>query len=197
VHVDLALDLTPADRGRVQAPKPDRLPSAVWAHAEVAPRELVIAARERGDLLTAVGFGSVAALVRDADIAWGSDASVNAPPVPDITHGWSLGARAEAHYRRLFVTGPEWGGRFFGEGLGRITPGAPADLVMVDYRASTEFSARTLSEHLWAGLLRAPVSSVMVAGEIVMDNGVLVTLDEREVARRARECARRVWSRLG
>jgi hypothetical protein len=36
----------------------------------------------------------------------------------------------------------------------------------------------------------------MVAGEPVVDNGVLVTADEREVTRRARECATRVWGRI-
>jgi hypothetical protein len=197
VHVDLALDLTPAERGRVRTVKREGIPTAVWAHAEIAPRELVQAARERGDLLSAVGFGAVAALVREAEVGWGSDTSVNAPPLPDISHGWALGARADSHYRRLFVNGPRWAGRFFGKELGTIAPGAPADLVLVDYRPATEFSARTLPEHLWAGLLRAPVGSVMVGGEIVMDNGVLVTLDEREIAARAQECAKRVWEQLG
>ncbi len=37
----------------------------------------------------------------------------------------------------------------------------------------------------------------MVAGNVVMDNGALVGLDEREVAARARECAARVWKRIG
>jgi hypothetical protein len=36
----------------------------------------------------------------------------------------------------------------------------------------------------------------MVAGEPVVDNGVLLTADEREVAARARECAARVWGRI-
>jgi hypothetical protein len=36
----------------------------------------------------------------------------------------------------------------------------------------------------------------MVAGEPVVDNGVLITADEREVASRARECAARVWARI-
>ncbi len=197
VHVDLALDLTPAERSGARSFKRAGIPPAVWAHAEIAPRELITAARERGDLLSAVGFGSVAALVREAEVGWGSDSSVNAPPLPDITHGWTLGARADSHYRRLFVNGPQWAGRFFGEELGRIAPGAPADLVLVDYRPATEFSARTLPEHVWAGLLRAPVGSVMVAGEIVMDNGVLVTLEDREIAARAQECAKRVWERMG
>ncbi len=196
MHVDLALDLTPAERSGRLGSTGESMPTALWAHAEVAPRGLVSAARERGDLLSAVGFGSVAALVREAEVGWGSDASVNAPPLPDILHGWALGARSDAHYHRLFVNGPRWASRFFGVGLGTITPGAPADLILVDYRPSTEFTARTLPEHIWAGLLRAPVSSVLVAGEIVMDNGILVTVDEREVAARARESAKRVWFRL-
>jgi hypothetical protein len=147
--------------------------------------------------LSATGSGSTAALVRDAEVAWGSDASVNAPPLGDTAGGWATGGRAQLHYRRLFVNGPRWAATHFGAGLGTIAPGAPADLLLVDYRPATEFSSRTLVDHLWSGLLRAPISGVMVAGEPVMDNGVLLTVDEREVAERARECAARVWARIG
>jgi hypothetical protein len=169
---------------------------ALWAHAESAPRGLLNTARDRGDVLTAVGLGSTAALVREVDLAWGSDAGVNAPPIPEVPQGWTP-THLDAHYQRLFVSGAQWAARHFGHGLGEIVPGAPADLLLVDYRPSTEFSARTLFEHLWSGLLRAPVSGVMVAGEVIMDNGVIVSVDEREVAERARECAKRVWERLG
>jgi hypothetical protein len=54
-----------------------------------------------------------------------------------------------------------------------------------------------VQHHLWTGLLRSGVSGVMVAGRVVMDNGVLTTVDEREVSIRARECAARLWRRLG
>ena len=37
----------------------------------------------------------------------------------------------------------------------------------------------------------------MVGGDVVLDNGTLVNVDEREVAARAKECAKRVWDRLG
>jgi len=197
VHVDLALDLTPAERWNAKGPWREGSPPALWAHAESAPRGLLASAQERGDTLSAVGAGSVAALVRDAEVAWGSDASVNAPPLPDVASGLGLGARSELHYRRLFVNGPRWAAHSFGEGIGEVAPGAPADLVLLDYRPATEFSAKTLLDHLWSGLLRAPVSGVMVSGNVVMDNGVVVTVDEREVAERAREAAKRVWGRLG
>jgi len=194
VHVDLALDLTPAERWSPSEALPETALPALWAHAERAPRGLIGAVRERGDALCATGTGSVAALVRESEVAWGSDDGANAPPVPD---GAYLPAMADAHYRRLFVTGARWASGHFGEELGQIRPGAPADFILLDYRPATEFSARTLGAHLWSGLLRAPVAGVVVAGNVVMDNGVLVSTDEREVATRARECARRVWERLG
>jgi cytosine/adenosine deaminase-related metal-dependent hydrolase len=117
--------------------------------------------------------------------------------LPDVTQGWTLENAAELHYQRLFVHGAGWAARHFSSGLGEIASGSPADLLLVDYRPSTEFSSDTLFEHLWSGLLRAPISGVMVAGDVIMDNGVLVTVDEREVSARARECAERVWGRLG
>ena len=194
VHVDLALDLTPAERWTKADALPGTTLPALWAHAECAPRGLLGAVRERGDSLSASGVGSVAALMRETEVAWGTDDGVNAPPIPD---GTFVPGMAQAHYQRLFVTGSRWAADHFGEELGVIAPGAPADLILVDYRAATEFSTRTLGQHLWTGLMRAPVSGVMVAGTVLLDNGALVTADDREVAARAKECARRVWERAG
>ena len=150
--------------------------------------------RDRGDSLCATGCGAATALARETDVAWGSDDGANAPPVPD---GTLVPGMADAHYRRLFLAGARWASDHFGEELGRIHPGAPADLILMDYQPATELSTRTLAAHLWSGLLRSPVSGVMVAGSVVMDNGVFVNLDESRVAARARECATRVWERLG
>ena len=196
VHVDLDLDLTPAERWRARGWRQPALPT-LWAHAESAPRGLLGEVRERGDALSAMGAGAVAALVREAEVAWGTDAGVNAPPLPDPLLGLGFGTPAEAHYQRLFVNGARWAERHFGEGLGVVAVGSPADLILLDYQPATEFSGRTFLDHLWSGMLRAPVSGAMVGGEVVLDNGTLVNVDEREVAARAKECAKRVWDRLG
>src|SRR5262249_27451416 len=55
VHMDLALDLTPAERWRAPHAWPRGPLPALWAHAEAAPRDLLAAARERGDALSAIG----------------------------------------------------------------------------------------------------------------------------------------------
>lgn len=197
VHVDLGIDSTPAERWRGDGPWPPGTPAALWAHADRAPRGLVAAAHDRGDALSATGAGSLTALARETALAWGSDAGLNAPPLPEAAPAWS-GDRelAELHYRRVFVSGSRWASRRFGERLGVIEPGAPADLVLVDYRPATGLDTEVLAAHLTAGLLRAPVCGVMVAGSIVLDQGALVTLDENEIAARARDCARRVRARL-
>jgi imidazolonepropionase-like amidohydrolase len=194
VHVDLALDLTPAERWTNAAALPATVLPALWAHAECAPRGLLGAVRERGDSLCATGVGAASALVRESEVAWGSDDGVNAPPLPE---GVIRNGAAEAHYRRLFTAGARWASEHFGEQLGQVRPGAPADVILLDYRPATELSTRTLDAHLWSGLLRAPVAGVMVAGTVIVDNGVVVSVDEGQVAARARECATRVWSRLG
>lgn len=166
---------------------------ALWAHAERAPASLIGLACDRGDTLSAIAEPpAAAALLTGA--AWGSDDGVNAPPAPD-RRATSI-ASQRTFYEHLMVHGPRFAERYFGDAIGRIEPGAPADLVLIDYRPATALSPRTLPAHLAAGLLRAPVTGAMVAGEVVMEDGRLVGVDEAEVAARARECARRVWSRI-
>src|SRR5437773_2599631 len=138
------------------------------------------------------GARGAVALMRETNLAWGSDDGANAPPLLERAPSPTM---AQAHYRRLFVHGARWAADHFGEELGVLAPGAPADLVMLDYRPATEFSSRTFLQHLSTGLLRSSVSGVMVAGHVVMDNGVMVSVDEREVAARARQCASRLWKR--
>ena len=207
VHIDLALDSTPGERWDVPRRWPESTPPALWAHADRAPRALVGVLHDRGDAFSAVGVATHSALAREVALGWGSGAGIHAPPVLDSgtliddqverRRGSDPGtAPATVHYHRLFVHGAQWAAAHFGEELGTIRAGAPADLILVDYRPATEFSSRTLTAHLASGLLRAPVAGVMVAGAIVLDNGVLVTEDETRIVGHARACADRVWSRL-
>jgi putative selenium metabolism protein SsnA len=85
---------------------------------------------------------------------------------------------------------------FFGLPLGRLDAGAPADLVVLDYRPPTPLSAENLAGHLLFGLDRSHVRSTMVAGRFVLRDRRVTTVDEAAVLARARGVAGRLWERM-
>jgi putative selenium metabolism protein SsnA len=88
-------------------------------------------------------------------------------------------------------------GSAFGERrLGRVEPGAPADLVVCDYASPAPVDSRTFPGHWVYGLGSRCVRDVMVAGEWVVLDRRLVRADQEELAARAREEAQRLWERL-
>jgi cytosine/adenosine deaminase-related metal-dependent hydrolase len=98
--------------------------------------------------------------------------------------------------RAAFAGNADLASRVFGAELGRIKPGARADLVVLDYRAPTPIAEDNLPEQLFWGALRAPVHSVIVNGRLLYHNGEFKDLDEERIRARAREAARKLRERL-
>ncbi len=126
--------------------------------------------------------------------------------------GGDMFEEARAAYLRLREDGldvaPDWplhrladgarlAGVLFDEPLlGTLVPGAPADLVVLDYDAPTPLSADTLAGHWIFGLGSRFVRDVMVAGEWVVLDRRPVRVDGPEVADAARRQATQLWRRL-
>jgi len=126
--------------------------------------------------------------------------------------GGDMFAESEAGFWRAQedggVGGPQWAlermaesarfaGRVFWEPLfGKIEPGAPADLVVLEYDPPTPLSADNLAGHWVYGLSSRMVRDVMVAGEWAVRDRSLVKADSREIAATAALQAERLWSRL-
>jgi putative selenium metabolism protein SsnA len=85
---------------------------------------------------------------------------------------------------------------FFGAPLGTLVPGAPADLVVLDYRPPTPLASENLAGHLLFGLDRSHVRSTMVAGRFVWRDRQVKTVDEAAVFARARAAATALWKRM-
>ena len=68
----------------------------------------------------------------------------------------------------MLVGGQRLADAFFGLPLGRLDAGAPADLVVLDYRPPTPLTEENLAGHLLFGLDRSHVRSTMVAGRLVL-----------------------------
>ncbi|MDD2923351.1 MAG: amidohydrolase family protein, partial [Anaerolineales bacterium] len=79
--------------------------------------------------------------------------------------------------------------------IGQITPGAFADLIFVDYHPFTPLTSGNLPWHIIFGVQQSMVTTTIVAGKILMKDRELLTLDEAEIAARAREIAPRIWKR--
>jgi cytosine/adenosine deaminase-related metal-dependent hydrolase len=97
---------------------------------------------------------------------------------------------------RMLAEGHRLAGSFFGLPLGRLNGGAPADLVVLDYRAPTPLTADNLAGHLLFGLDRSHVRSTMVAGRFVLRDRRIVHVDEEAVFAGARRAADALWERM-
>jgi cytosine/adenosine deaminase-related metal-dependent hydrolase len=79
--------------------------------------------------------------------------------------------------------------------IGKICPGACADLIFVDYHPYTPLNIDNLPWHILFGFHESMVTATMVAGKFLMKNRQLLTLDEAEISAKARELATKVWKR--
>jgi cytosine/adenosine deaminase-related metal-dependent hydrolase len=80
--------------------------------------------------------------------------------------------------------------------LGRLCPGAAADLVLLDYHPTTPLSAGNLPWHLLFGVEASAITTTICAGQVLMRDRKLLTLDEKRITARSRELAAALWKRL-
>lgn len=79
--------------------------------------------------------------------------------------------------------------------IGRLIPGAFADIIFVDYHPNTPMTAGNLPWHIIFGMQQSMVTATIVAGKVLMKDRQLLTLDEEEIGAKAREIAPKVWGR--
>jgi putative selenium metabolism protein SsnA len=88
-------------------------------------------------------------------------------------------------------------GRAFGEpAFGTLEPGAPADVLVLDYASPAPLDAGSAPGHWLFGLGSRHVRDVVVDGELVVADRRLVLADQDRIAADAAEVARGLWSRL-
>jgi cytosine/adenosine deaminase-related metal-dependent hydrolase len=83
-----------------------------------------------------------------------------------------------------------------GAPVGKLAPGALADIILVDYPGPTEISAENLGLHLLSLPDSGRVDTVIVHGRVVMRRGAIRTLDAERIVARSRELAAALWRRL-
>ena len=110
--------------------------------------------------------------------------------VSKLHAGDSAGATASELVHAVTVAGAEALGR---SDLGRIAPGARADLVVIDMaRPHLQPVSDPLRTLVW-NASGADVSAVMVDGRLLVENGRYLLGDEGEIVRRGARAAGRLW----
>ena len=80
--------------------------------------------------------------------------------------------------------------------LAQIAPGASADLVFLDYHPTTPLTPGNLPWHILFGVEASTITATVCAGQVLMRDRQLLTLDEEEITARSRELAAKTWERL-
>jgi putative selenium metabolism protein SsnA len=80
--------------------------------------------------------------------------------------------------------------------MGRLDPGAPADLVVLEYRPPTPVTPDNLAGHFVFGMGSTHVRDVMVGGQWLVRERSHTQIDEVELAAECRAAAPRLWDRM-
>jgi len=167
--------------------------------ALVRDRGAQVAHNARSNMNNAIGrarvdaFGPRVALGTDGI---GSDMFEESRTAFFRLHEDGVAAGADWALARL-AEGARLAGRIFGEpALGTLEPGAPADLVVLDYAAPAPLDAGSFAGHWIFGLSSRWARDVMVAGDWAVLDRRLARVDQQELVERARLQAARLWARL-
>jgi len=85
---------------------------------------------------------------------------------------------------------------FWPRPLGELSPGASADIILLDYHPYTPLTPGNLPWQIIFGVDGSHVTTTIVGGKVLMRDRQLLTLDEEAVAAKAREIAPDVWARF-
>lgn len=87
-------------------------------------------------------------------------------------------------------------GIFFPKKVGELTPGAYADIILLDYHPFTWLTDGNYPWHILFGIDGSSVTHTICAGQLLMKDRELLTLDEAAIAANARTLSEKVWDKV-
>jgi putative selenium metabolism protein SsnA len=174
----------------------------------LAERDVIVVHNPRSNMNNAVGlFDMNGFLGRGVLTGLGTDGlganmlaeAFTAGLLQKHAHADPLTGGFDALNALLFANNPTIAKRLLGIEVGRLTPGAPADVILLEYEPPTPLHADDVLGHLLFGTAvhALRVSDSFVAGRPILRDGQFVDLDETAIYAHAREQAASLWKRLG
>lgn len=84
----------------------------------------------------------------------------------------------------------------FNRPLGKLIPGAYADVIIVNYDPPTPVNSENIFGHILFGFSGRMVDTTIINGRVVMQERQMVDIDEAEITAKARELAAIAWQRF-
>ena len=119
----------------------------------------------------------------------------NGKPLTSVIN-WSIWIRgcmgADKVARMAIYNNARLVSQLYGQPVGSITPGAQADLIIVDYQPFTEITPDNLPWHIVFGFHESMIQTTLVAGKVLMKEHKVLTLDEHAASlRKPCECQKK------
>lgn len=166
--------------------------------ALVAERGATVAHNPRSNMNNGVGYARASAF-GDA-VALGTDGIGN-DMLAEARFAWFKSCDAGVglapnQIMQMLGKAARRAGESLGVTLGRLEPGAVADVVVTDYRPATPLTTDNVAGHLLFGVDGSHIRDVMIAGCWCLRAGQVCCVDSVEETRRARVVARDLWRRM-
>lgn len=158
----------------------------------------------RSNMNNAVGAAEITAMLRGGmAVCLGNDGFSNdmfaemkvADMLQKVSHGDPRYLGADQVLRMAVENNRRLAATFFDRPVGIITPGAYADLILLDYHPTTPLTSDNLPWHILFGMSGGHVHSTIAAGQVLMRNRELLTMDEAAVTATSRAVAAQTWQR--
>ncbi|MBR0026578.1 MAG: putative aminohydrolase SsnA [Clostridia bacterium] len=96
----------------------------------------------------------------------------------------------------LFENNPKIGARYFDTPIGVLKAGAAADIIVMDYKPYTPFSADNIDGHMIFGMTGRQCQTTMINGKLLMKDRELLCVDELALNAKIQQGAKQLWGAL-
>ena len=176
-----------------------------WEMAALRRTGTWVTHQPRSNMNNAVGVADVTAMLRgDMPVLLGNDGFSNdmfsEMKTAYLLHKvWRNDPRAmpgNAVIDMAYRHNARLAAQHFPEPLGELSAGAGADLILLDYYPTTPLTADNLPWHILFGVSGSHVTHTMVAGQWLMKQRELLTMDEAAITAASRAAADATWERF-
>lgn len=182
-------------------------PKSVFAHCTNLPPDDILRIQETGatvahnarsNMNNGVGYAPVAELSNFMML--GTD-GIGGDMFAEARASWLIARHEHADVSpgeivKMLARSARRASTSLGVTLGKLEPGAAADVIVTDYVPSTPLTSENAAGHLLFGLHAGHVRHVFVSGRPVVQDRRIVGVDEAEVSRTAARVSAALWRRM-